>query len=206
MKKILGLFLATILIAGSVTVTTWGAFADPASAADATVSDDILELTVDGGNTAVTTFSASNVIPGATGSGRTTLGNDGNLEGELSIKISAINNTGATGKTEYEDGIGNLGAVAEMAVYLDVDRSGTWTGGDIGLKADGTTYRHSDTPDYAAIDSYDSTQWATVNTMTASVAQDFTVLWQIPASAGNNIQGDSVSFDIEFVLEPVIAE
>ena len=203
MKKILALFLAMVLIAGSVTVSTWASFPSPV---DASVSGNSLDLTVNGGNTAVTTFSAANVVPGSTGSGSTILGNQGTLDGKLSIKISAINNTGASGNTEYEDGIGDLGAVAEMALYLDVDRSGTWNDGDICLKVDGTTCHYLDAPDYASIDSYDSIRWDTANVLPVAVAQDFVILWRIPASAGNNIQGEVVSFDIEFVLEPLIEE
>ena len=133
------------------------------------------------------------------------LANVGSLNGELDVEFSAITNTGGT-SGEYGDGSGDLGGVAEIAVYLDVDQSGTWTDGDIGLKSDGTTYNHPTALDYDTIDNYDSESWDAVETMAASAADDFVALWRVPTSAGNNIQGDCVSFDVTFTLEQADAD
>jgi len=37
--------------------------------------------------------------------------------------------------------------------------------------------------------------------MATGASDDFIVLWQVPTSADNTIQGDSVSFDVTFTLE-----
>ena len=42
----------------------------------------------------------------------------------------------------YRISKGELGAVAQIAVYIDKDKSEDWTDGDVGLKSDGTTYSY----------------------------------------------------------------
>ncbi len=205
MKRIIGLTIAALIVITVVGAGTWAYFSDTETSADNSLTAGTMDLNVDGGNTAVTTFSASAVQPGDSGSGRTTLSNVGNLTGELDIALSAITNTGATGSTEFEDGVGNLGSVARMAIYLDVDQSGGWNAGDIGLKADGTTYT-SGSLQYATIDSYSGLTYDAVASLSGSASDDFTIEWQVPTSAGNNIQGDSVSFDITFTLEQADAD
>ena len=201
MKKILGLTIAALLIMTVVGGSTWAYFSDTESSANNSLAAGTMDLNIDGGNTAVTTFSVTSAAPGDTGNGSSILANAGNMSGELDIAFSAITNTGGSGGGEFEDGIGNLGAVATIAVYIDVDSSSSWTAGDIGLKSDGTTYSSPTALNYATIDSYGSETWDAIEAMATSASDKFTVLWQIPTSAGNNIQGDSVSFDITFTLE-----
>jgi hypothetical protein len=141
------------------------------------------------------------VAPGDSGTGSSTLANVGSLSGELDIATSAVVNTSGAGGTEYEGGSGELGASAQIAMYLDVDQSGSWTAGDIGLMSDGNTYTLPAALDYDEIDNYSSETWDAVETMDATASDDIVVNWQVPAGAGNEIQGDEVSFDITFTLE-----
>ena len=158
-----------------------------------------LDLNIDGGDVAVTTFSASNIVPGDSSYGRSELSNVGTLDGVLDVAFSAITNTGGT-SGEYGDGSGDLGGVAEIAVYLDVDQSGDWTAGDIGLKSDGTTYSHPTALNYDTINSYDRESWDDVEPLLVAAADDFVALWRVPTSGSNDIQGDCVSFDVTFTL------
>jgi signal peptidase I len=66
---------------------------------------------------------------------------------------------------------------------------------------DGTTYSHPTALDYATIVSYEQVTWDAVETLATNAADDFTILWEIPTSAGNEIQGDSLNFDVTFTLE-----
>ncbi len=200
MKKILGLTIAAIMVIAMVGGGTWSYFSDTETSTNNSLTAGTLDLNINGGNTAVTTFSATGKAPGDSGSGNVTLSNVGNLTGKLSITFSSDNNTGGTAG-EFGDGVGNLGGVAQMAVYIDTDQSGTWNGGDIGLKSDNTTYNYPTALNYATIDSYSAKSWSTILNMAASAANRFVILWQIPTSAGNNIQGDSVNFDITFTLD-----
>jgi spore coat-associated protein N len=208
MKKILGLTVAALLVMAMVSGGTWAYFSDTESSTNNSLTAGTLDLNIDGGNVAVTTFTTSAVAPGDNGSGSSTLSNAGgsSITGELDITFSAITNTPGAGGGEYEGGSGELGANAEIAVYLDVDQSADWSAGDIGLKSDGTTYNHPTALDYATIDSYDSDSWDAVETMAPSAADDFIVLWRVPTTAGNDIQGDGASFDVTFVLEQAAAD
>jgi len=198
MKKILGLTVAALIVITLVGGSTWAYFTDTESSTGNTLVAGTLDLNIDGGNTAVTTFSVSNVAPGDSGSGNSTLANVGSLDGELDVAIGAITNTGGSGGKEYEDGSGDLGAVAEMALYIDVNQNGTWNNGDICLRSDGSTYNSLE---YDDIDSFGNTTWDAVETLAISAQDDIVVAWRVPTTAGNSIQGDSISFGITFTLE-----
>lgn len=206
MKKILGLTIAALLIVGVIGGATYAYFSDTESSTNNTLSGGTLDLNINGGNIAVTTINVSDVAPGNSGSGNSTLANVGNMEGELDVSTSAVTNTPGAGGTEYEGGSGELGANAEIAMYIDVDQSSDWSSGDIGLKSDNTTYNHPTALDYDIIDNYASLSWDATENMTASAADYFFVLWQVPTGVGNEIQGDSASFDITFLLEQGAAD
>ena len=203
MKKIIGLSLAALLIIGIIGGATFAYFSDTESSTGNTLSAGTLDLNIDGGDIAVTTFNVSAVAPGDSGSGSSILSNAGSMAGELDILTSAINNTGAaSGSTEYGDDSGDLGASAHIAMYLDIDQSGDWNAGDVGLMSDGTTYAFPTALDYDIINNYDTETWdAVVASMAPAAADNIVVNWDVPTTAVNNIQGDSVSFDITFVLE-----
>jgi hypothetical protein len=81
---------------------------------------------------AVYAFQFSNLVPGSSGSSHNKLINAGDQSGQLGVYFSEVTNTpGTTG--EYADNNGDLGARAEIAVYIDLDMSGSWNSGDIGL-------------------------------------------------------------------------
>ncbi len=206
MKKIIALAVVASLILALTGGVTWAYWSDTEASTNNSLSAGTLDLDVDGGDVAVTTFSASDKAPGDSGSGSTTLSNAGSINAELDIAIGIITNTGGAGGTEFEDGSGDLGGVAEIAVYIDVDQSGSWTAGDIGLKSDATTYNPPTALDYATIDSYASDSWNAVETLLTPAVDDFIILWRIPTTAGNSIQGDSTSFDVTFTLEQAAAD
>ncbi len=207
MKKILGLTIAALLVMVMVGSGSWAWFSDTESSPDNSLSAGTLDLKIDGDDLPVTTFSMTDVAPGDSGSGNVTLTNAAvsSIDGELDVQFSAITNTGGT-TGEYGDSVGDLGAAAEIAIYIDVDQSGNWNGLDIGLKSDGTTYNPPTALDYATIDSYDSQTWDAVETMIPSESDDFIALWRVPTSAGNNIQGDTVSCNITFILQQPAAD
>jgi hypothetical protein len=160
-------------------------------------------------------FSVTDKVPGDSGSASADLANVGNTSGELDIAVSNYTSTESTGSTEYEydeiggEGVGELGGVLTIALFIDVDESGGWTTGDIGLKSDETSYTYSAGEadlQYAAVSAYDGDEWDAVLTMAAAATDDLVVLWDIPTSADNTIQGDSLSFDISFVLEQAAAD
>jgi len=208
MNKILVGVAGGIIAVAAVVGVTRAYFSDSENSTGNTIAAGILDLTVDGGNSAVTMFSLANKAPGDSGTAKITLANAGNLEGELDVTMAAVdddacNPDGLNNGTEYCDLNANLGVNAEMALYIDVDKSGTWNTGDIGLKSDGTKYSFPTGFDYAAINSYSGDSWnnAYGELMAAETSDDFTVSWRIPSATGNSIQGDDVSFAVTFTLE-----
>ena len=206
MKKIVGLSIAVLLIIGLVGGATYAYFSDTESSTNNALTAGTLDLKIDGGDVAVTTFTASDVAPGSSGSGSSILANVGSISGELDIATSAVANSAGTGGTEYEGGSGELGASAQIAMYIDVDQSTGWNAGDIGLQSTGVTYSFPTALNYDEINDYASETWDAVETMAASAADDIIVNWQVPIGADNTIQGDSVSFDITFTLEQAAAD
>ena len=205
MKKILGLTLAAILMIAVVGGGTWAYFSDTEASTNNTLTAGTLDLTINAGNVAVTTFSATTLKPGDNNDSShaaSAIKNVGSLSGTLDVVTSATTNTPGAGSTEFEGGSGELGGVATIAMYIDVDKSGTWTSGDIGLKADATTYANSGATalQYASIDTYATKTWTAIETMTPGADQKFCVNYRIPTGAGNSIQGDSVKIDFTFNL------
>lgn len=203
MRKLAGLILGALLVTGMVTAGTWAYFSDSEVSAGNVLSASTLDLAINGDNNDVTTFCLSNVSPGDSGSGIGVLNNAGSIDGILSIALSLVANVANTDGTEYEGGSGELGANTEIALYLDIDNSGSWNEGDTGIKSDGTTYEYPDLLGYSGIDSYGSRSWDNVQTMAPSSQEKFVALWRVPAETGNEIQGDSIIFNIEFTLNQV---
>ncbi len=205
MKKILGLTIAALLVMALVGGGTWAYFSDPEYSSGNMLTAGTLDLTLDGGNADIEVIEASvsNVAPGDSNSEYVTLAAAGTLAGELDILFSVITNVNGSGGTEYElAGSGELGANATIAVWIDVDESGTWNTGDIELEPAGADPFDSDsTLDGATIDSFDSVSWDDIHLGTFSGSDRFYIDWDVDVSVGNDIQGDSVSFDITFTLE-----
>jgi hypothetical protein len=121
MKKILGLTIAAI---------------QDTEATTATLSAGTLNLQVNGGDGAVTTFAMSNLKPGASGSGNTTINNAGSLNGSLKLASGVANNVEGS-PAEFNDGApGDLGGFVNIAIYMDVNNNSSFDAGDIGLKSD----------------------------------------------------------------------
>ena len=60
---------------------------------------------------------------------------------------------------------------------------------------------------YDAIDDYASADWDRISGAAwATSPDDFGLLWRVPTAVGNDIQGDSLDFDITFTLEQEAAD
>ncbi|MDO9332971.1 MAG: hypothetical protein Q7T57_00395 [Dehalococcoidales bacterium] len=200
MKRVLGLlvaFVSVVLFIGGGTIAYFGTVAVNASNMPDTGK---LHLATVQNSSADYSFQVPNVAPGDSGYGRKRLVNDGSRSGMLGVGFSPIVNTPGT-FGEYADNSGDLGANVQTAVYIDVDTSGDWSNGDIGLKTDGGTYSYPSALKFDAINDYGSIIWNSITTIVASVKFDFIIVWQVPITVGNEIQGDSASFDITFFLE-----
>ena len=210
-SKITASVIALLIIGGAAAVgVTRAYFSDSENSAGNTIAAGTLDLTVDGGNEAVTTFSLSNQAPGDSGLESTTLNNAGSLGGELDVAASGVEDKacdpdGANDGTEFCDETEDLGDEAETALYLDVDQDGAWSDGDIGLKSDETTYVFGEEQglEYDEFGSYGGDSWDDVYSglMSSGDSDDFAAAWRIGSGVGNSIQGDDAGVDISFTLE-----
>ena len=205
--------LLSLLVIGVVSVSagagTWAYFSDTETSGENTFAAGTLDLTFD--TESSLPLAVTNTYPGDSGGDSSTLANAGNLPGELDIAIGAVTNTESTGTTEFEaDGAGGeLGANAKMVVWLDVDQSGTFNAGDIELSPSAIIAYDASTNTeltYSTIDSYSGVSWDNVETMAAGATDDLCIDWEVPITTVNDIQGDSLSFDVTVTLEQADAD
>lgn len=164
---------------------------------DSTLAGSTFDLRLDRSATA-SGINAGGVLPGMSGQGAYSLQNAGSLTGDLAVSIPAVINTaGAIG--EFADGRGDLGAALEAAPFIDTDGDGAWSVGDIGLGGDDTTYR-GEAMQYSPMDTFSGAQWEEVIRMQPGSNLTLVFPWRLPETAGNQIQGDSISFQIVFTL------
>ncbi|MBN1643910.1 MAG: hypothetical protein JW856_03740 [Dehalococcoidales bacterium] len=198
-KKILGMAVAVLLMSLLFSGSVRAYFGSGENGAGGNFNGGELDLRVGNGQT-TGALDMGNVAPGTGGTHTYRLENTGRRDGVLSIGVPSVTNiAGTVGK--FADGRGDLGRSTQIAFYLDVDDSGDWSQGDIGLSAGGAAYYYQPSLDYSNLDGYDGTDWDGVIAMTAGGRLDLIAVWNIPAAVGNEIQGDSVGFDIVFVLE-----
>lgn len=212
MKKILGLAIAALLIIATVGFGTWSYFSDTETSSDNQISAGTLALSINAGYTDVTIMTGlSNKAPGDSGTAYATLKNEGSLPGYFGVQTSAVTNSNDPATPlKYRDGTGDLGGVAQIVPWLDLDKSGAWSNGDIALKADGTTVtRVGGLPAdlsgiYSTFNSYASITYSSViASLSAGTDFRFYLSWQIPSSAGNSIQGDSTRISLTFTLDQI---
>lgn len=198
LKKILGVAIAMFLMVLLFSGSAWAYLGSDENGTEGNLNEEVFKLKV-GTGLAAEVLNMTNVAPGNNGSYVYHLENAGRLSGALSFSIPLVNNiAGTTGK--FADGRGDLGRSVEMAFYLDMDTSGNWSQGDIGLNADCGTYRYQPSLYYACLDNYNGANWDNVTTLVSNSRLNLVTVWQIPVTSGNEIQGDSASFDISFTL------
>ena len=138
-SKILGLVIVIMMIVVlAIGVTTTGAwFSDKETSTGNTFAAGTLDLNVDGGNTNVVKFAVNNMKPGDQPTGSWTLANVGSVNGYLDLEAITVTNTenGIT-EPEAEAGditadIGELQNVVNLRLYIDKDKDGYLSTGDV---------------------------------------------------------------------------
>jgi len=212
MKKILiSLSIIAVVAVVSIGITT-AYFSDTETSEKNTMAAGTMDLNIDEGNIAVKTMNLSNEAPGDFGTETAVLKNVGSLDGKLDIKVEAVANYPCTdGTYGANDGTesctsdaGTLGANAKMALYIDVDKGGTWTTDDIQLRPGDSADKNtgSETLSYYIINDYSNKYWNDIyaGLMGLNAEDDFVIDWEILTTATNGIQGDAVVFDVTFIL------
>jgi predicted ribosomally synthesized peptide with SipW-like signal peptide len=209
MKKIIGLSIAALLIISIVAVGTYAYFSDTAASTGNTWTAGTLVLSeVTLGASGNTTFTGTPistggingnvqfgpVVPGSSGTITWTLSNTGNVPGKLTL-VSA---------TTFNDTATNAPKTAALAALAISDPVGTpWdlnTKMMVWVTRDGTDILGS-TGTYVAMSGLQTALNLEISkTITIGTPMVYVLHWQVPTSAGNEIQGDTAQLDITFTL------
>ena len=200
MKKKIGLgigvlVLVLVMMLGALGTGAW--FSDQEKSNGNSINAGTLDLTIDGVNTNVVKFNVVNAAPGNQPTGNWILKNDGTIGGKLSIESVNVVEAGGIG-TEPESvagdpsNLGNLGELVNIRLYVD--------------NAPITGYFGSeDTMFYnGLLRDLNATAFNNLNLSLpagASVRINAVIDWWSHAGdVDNKGQGDTLSFDINFLL------
>lgn len=212
MKRIL-LSLSVIAAVAAVGIgATSALFSDSETAAGNTFSAGTLNLRVGEDDSTTETISLSNLAPEDEGNAAEWLtSNTGSIAGDLSVEVSAITNDEEAPGPESETNVadpGDLGSLLTIALWMDVDKDGTWSAGDYYLPSSSGVEVPYATPGLPAaafdiVDDYSGDIWADVQSVAGTTdAGNFRVEYDFPSGVSDNdAQGDSAAFDITFSLE-----
>lgn len=205
-RMLVGGLIITATLAGAA-AGSFALFSDTETGTDSSFTVGTLDMDIDGNNgdpAAFDNFAVTNIgADGTVSGGKTwTINNTGSIDGELTFSLASLTNT-ENGCNEPEalvdvtcdtpgDGQGELGDAVSVVVQLDQG-----SGAETVVTSDFATANQGA---YA-------TQWDTnagVVTIPAGGSVDVTMNWSTdPASYGNEIQSDSLTFDVNFNLEQV---
>jgi spore coat-associated protein N len=190
-KKILVSVFFIGLLALGVGWGTYALFSDTETSSDNTFTAGTLDLKVDGqDDTSLPIyFDFGNVQPSDSGSKVIALSNTGTLDGTAKIHIKDVTNTEGT-NPEPETDItepGDLGAALLITIQYDANGDSNYDAGET-IVTD------------ASIDSLNSVT-NVLGLLGAGASRNLKLSWNVDGAAGNDIMGDVVTFNIEFILE-----
>ncbi len=202
-KIIISTLIIASLVTGGVLVGTGALFTDTEDATDSTFTVGTLDMDVDGNNgTEFDNFTVENIgADGTVSGGKTwTINNSGSLPGVLTFAMADLNNDDngcnepeALVDTTCGPGEGELGDAISTTVTLDT--------GSGASEVIATNLATANVGEYA-------TQWDTnAGEVVIPAGGSVTVAmnWATdPTAYGNEIQSDSLDFDVAFTLEQVV--
>lgn len=195
MRKYGVLLASFIFVVLAFSAYTSAIFTDQETSEGNILSAGTLDLQVDDtDNPNITTISLSNMAPGDVETHSFTLKNVGSLSGVPKICIRNVLNTESTGSTEFEsDGdAGELGANINVVAKINNE---SLVDTDASLD---TFHDYCWSPENIADTEFVNTS---SDVLDPNETATFTLEFSIPTSVGNEIQGDSVTFDVEFNFE-----
>lgn len=141
------------------------------------------------GGTGAVPWAIGNVVPGDSGISTVTLSNIGSQAGMVTIWISNISNTeGANPESET----GNTAEPGELSAYLTLTASGAnLSTVNFSLPATIDDFPHNAS----------DTKHIYINYLPAGGTIDLDWEWRLPPATGNDVQGDILSFTINYMLE-----
>jgi predicted ribosomally synthesized peptide with SipW-like signal peptide len=199
--------LAGLTAAGAASAVGGGGtialLSDTERSTDNTIQAGTVDLVLDGSEGATTTFQASDLAPGDSGTATAPVTNAGSLSGTLAVRVDDISTSGgATVDSENQSESDDDGSalLSELTLEVGFDRDHA-NDGDL---ADGDEVVAVDAP-LDASDWDPATTHSTGETLSASGeggdASTLYVRWQLNTDAPNTVQGDEVTVSLAIELE-----
>ena len=184
-RRVLG-GMATIGAAGAVGAGAWAEFSDEESAIGNEVTAGTLDLHVNGGDIPQgASVTAENKAPGYSDSQELTLENAGNVAGVLTVNFTNLSESGGANPEPEQEAEGDDNNDANLADNIEISASGDY--GNLGP--------------FTLAQAAGNTPYELDGNMTGGESGTGIIEWEIPSGAGNEIQGDEVTFDVVFTLE-----
>lgn len=176
MKRTLTLSLLLLTVASAlIGLGTYAAFNDTETSSGNSFAAGTMDLKVNGGDNPAAIITVADTFPGDSGSAMVTLDNDGSIDGSMvDIATNNVTSTGGAG-CEYCDGNADLQNAITINIYTAGDPNPIYTGPISGASA-------------------------VLGPLAAHSGTTCTITWEVAGASGNEIQGDSVSFDLVFSL------
>jgi hypothetical protein len=134
--------------------------------------------------------------------------NAGTLDGNLNIAVLNVVNTEGTDSRFQIGGLGDLGDAVNIALWIDRDKDGTFNSGDIELEQTGNAIAYDVSTNsivtYSPINSYNNVAWSNVLEMVPAESDNVSISWNLPSTTTNDVQGDKVSFSIQYTLNQTV--
>lgn len=191
-RKIAMLLVGVAVISLLMGGTAYAYFSNTESSENNNFTAGTLNLVVNGVDPwDSTTFNVNNVEPDQSGVATMTVQNTGNVGGTLSFNIEDLIETGGTYPEPEQETAGannaDLGKTIRISLWIDANNNGRLDG--------------------AEVEMYNNTLFAAasagpwnIGALNGGATNYVSMLWMVPASAGNEIMGDTCQFTLEFVL------
>ena len=136
-RKILASIVVIALMASALGIGTYAIFSDTETSVGNSFTAGTLDLKINGVDTNVVAFTVSNMRPGNQPANSFVLSNVGSLNGDLDVsKVVLTDAENVLTEPEIEAGdntadLGELSSVVNLRLYIDVDKDGYWSTGDV---------------------------------------------------------------------------
>lgn len=155
------------------------------SAAPAGTYSAVQTVDIDMSGPGTISWNINNIVPGSGGVKSVTLRNDGSGAGTVTIWLSNISLTkSAAVATEF-------GTTPQLDKYLELSVTGSGVTSNLYMPV-----FLKDFPQSAAASNY-----VRIDRLEAGASVDLTWKWNLPFATGNDAQGDTVKFDINYTIE-----
>jgi predicted ribosomally synthesized peptide with SipW-like signal peptide len=201
-SKILVSIMLITLAGALVGVGIYAYFNDIETSTGNVFTSGTFDLNLDGGNANVVKFNVSSVAPGSSGGGTWTVTNAGTLDGYLDLEgVGITQDIGTTTDPELADEGGpdtaQLGNYLMVHIFIDANNNGSWDAGETDIF--GTNASPAALGTIAGSYGLDLL-------LTAGGTNYITLVWSVPGTTDNRIQGDSVVLNMTFELQQRAAD